>query len=387
VEPQSDRAESCAGQPGAVTPCGTARAPVAFFLPSLAGGGAERVILNLAEGFSQRGVPIDLVLATAEGPFLSQVPPGVRVVDLKASRVWRSLGPLAAYLRRERPLALLAALDHANLVAMAAARIAGGHTRTVISVHRTFPKNGQATSMRESAIPWLLGRLHRWADAIVAVSEGVAVDLANTAGIPRDRIRVIYNPVIMPSLLPAAAERPSHPWFEDATPIVIGVGRLVPQKNFRLLIDAFAIVSRSRAVRLIILGEGPERQALEKQIGRLNLQDSVALPGFLDNPYACMARAAAFALSSDFEGLPTALIESLAVGTPVVATDCESGPREILRGGALGGLVPVGDAAALAGGITRALDRPRAAPPAEALRPFTLDAAVDQFQEAFDLHA
>ena len=274
-----------------MTSSGTARAPLAFFLPSLAGGGAERVILNLAEGFSQRGVPIDLVLATAEGPFLSRVPSAIRVVDLKASRVLRSLGPLAAYLRRERPLALLAALDHANLIAMAAARLAGRHTRIVISVHCTFPKNGQATSMRENAIPWLLGRLHHWADAIVAVSDGVAVDLANTAGIPRDRIRVIYNPVIMPSLLPAAAERPSHPWFEDATPIVMGVGRLVPQKNFRLLIDAFAIVRRSHDARLIILGEGPERPLLEAQVRQYGLHDVVDLPGFLDNPYACMARA------------------------------------------------------------------------------------------------
>jgi glycosyltransferase involved in cell wall biosynthesis len=370
-----------------VTPDGTVPGPVAFFLPSLAGGGAERVVLNLAEGFSQRGVSVDLVLVAAEGRFLSQVPPGIRVVDLKASRVLRSLGPLATYLRRERPVALLAALDHANLVAMAASRIAGGHTRIVISVHRTFPKNGHTTSIRESALPWLLGRLHHWADAIVAVSDGVAVDLADTTGIPRDRIRVIYNPVIMPSLFPAAAERPSHPWFDDATPIVMGVGRLVPQKNFRLLIDAFAIVTRSHDARLIILGEGPERQALERHINRMNLQDRVALPGFLDNPYACMARAAVFALSSDFEGLPTALIESLAFGTPVVSTDCDSGPREILRGGALGGLVPVGDAGALADGVIRAFERPRTAPPADALQAFTLAAAVERFQDAFDLHA
>jgi glycosyltransferase involved in cell wall biosynthesis len=364
-------------------------APVALFLPLLAGGGAERAVVNLATGLAQRGVPTDLVLASAEGPYLPLVPPGVRVVDLKASRVWRSLGPLAAYLRRERPLALLSALDHASLVAMTAARIPGARTRTVISVQCTFDKGIQGrTSIRESATPWLLGRLHDWADAIVAVSEGVADDVAHTTGIPRDRVAVIHNPVITPSLLPAASERPCHPWFEDATgPIVLGAGRLTPQKNFRLLIDAFATLKRDHHARLVILGDGPERPALEAQILRHGLQEAVALPGFLANPYACMARASVFALSSDFEGLPTVLIESLAVGTPVVATDCESGPREILRRGALGELVPVGDCPAMARAIERALTNPLPAPPPEALRPFTLDVVVDQFQEAFRLDA
>jgi glycosyltransferase involved in cell wall biosynthesis len=366
----------------------TARARVALFLPSLEGGGAQRVMLNLAIGFAQRGFPTDLVLASAEGAYLAQVPPAVRVIDLHAPRVLRSFGPLVAYLRRERPLVLLAALDHANLVAMAAARMAGGKTRTVISIHCTFPRETGWTGIRESAIPRLLGRLHHWADAIIAVSEGVADDLVSKTGIPRERVDVIYNPVITPALLPAAAERPSHPWFEDlGDPILLGVGRLTPQKNFALLIDAFAIVKRDHDARLVILGEGPERAALDARIRGYGLQESVALPGFLENPYACMARAALVVLSSDFEGLPTVLIESLAVGTPVVATDCESGPREILRGGALGDLVPVGDVAAMARAIAHVLDNPVRPTSTEALRPFTLDAVLDQFQAAFSLNA
>jgi glycosyltransferase involved in cell wall biosynthesis len=368
-----------------------ARARVALFLPSLEGGGAERVILNLAIGFSQRGFPTDLVLASADGPYLALVPPAIRVVDLKAPRVLRSLRPLAAYLRRERPSAMLAALDHANLVAMVASRMAGGTTRTAISIHCSFSKH-RASGIRESAIPWLLGRLHHWADAVIAVSEGVADDVTRATGIPRDRVDVIYNPVIMPALLPAAAERPSHAWFDDPThPVVLGVGRLTSQKNFALLIDAFALVKRDpchHRARLVILGEGPDRPALEAQVRRYNLGDSVALPGFLENPYACMARAAVFALSSDFEGLPTVLIESLAVGTPVVATDCESGPREILRGGELGELVKVGDVPAMAAAIARALTNPLPAAllPA-ALLPFTLDTVMDQLQAAFHLDA
>lgn len=343
-------------------------------------------MLNLAAGFAGRGFRTDMVLASAEGPFLEQVPAAVRVVDLKASRILRAVGPLARYLRRERPVALLSALDHANLIAMVAGRIAGSTTRTVISIHCTFPKPINF-SVRGSAIPWLLGRLHRYADRIVAVSEGVAEDVARKTGIPRGRLDVIYNPVIMPGLLAAALEQPSHPWFADATPpTVLGVGRLIPQKNFPLLIDAFGLVSRDHHARLVILGEGPERPALEAQVRRLGLQDRIALPGFVDNPYACMSRAAVFALSSDFEGLPTVLIESLAVGTPVVATDCDSGPREILRGGELGELVPVGDVGALAAAMARAIARPRPTAPLETLNQFTLDSAVDQFQESFGLN-
>jgi glycosyltransferase involved in cell wall biosynthesis len=239
-----------------------------------------------------------------------------------------------------------------------------------------------------SIIPWLLGCLHRWADAVVAVSEGVADDIVCTTGIPRDRVCVIHNPVITPALLPAASARPPHPWFEERTcPIVLGVGRLVPQKNFPLLIDAFAEIRRERDARLVILGEGPERAHLEALVQRHGLEESVALPGFVDNPYACMARASVFVLSSDFEGLPTVLIESLGVGTPVVATDCESGPREILRDGALGELVPVGNVQALARGIAQTLASPRRAPSAELLHPYTLDAVVEQFQKVCGLGA
>jgi glycosyltransferase involved in cell wall biosynthesis len=135
----------------------------------------------------------------------------------------------------------------------------------------------------------------------------------------------------------------------------------------------------------VILGEGPERAALEAQARREGIKDCVALPGFVDNPYSYMARAAVFALSSDWEGLPTVLIESLALGTPVVSTDCESGPREILSHGVLGELVPVGDVPALANAISRALDRGRVSLSSDILKPFTLDVVLDQFQKTLAL--
>jgi glycosyltransferase involved in cell wall biosynthesis len=367
----------------------TQRASVALFLPTLEGGGAQRVMVNLAAGFAARGIRTDLVLSRAEGPYLTQVPAGVRIIDFNVPRVLRSLRPLARYLERERPAALLAAQDHANLVAMAAARTARPKPRIAISIHNTIGRSLQdACGLKERAIPWLLGRFHRWADSIIAVSGGVADDFARVTGIPRRRVEVIFNPVITPALRQAMSAPAPHPWFaEPSPPVVLGVGRLRRQKNFPALIDAFAEVRRDREARLMILGEGPERPALESLIRARGLQDSVALPGFLDNPYACMARAAVFVLSSDWEGLPTVLIESLAVGTPVVATDCESGPREILRDGALGELVPVGDVPALARAISQVLAGERVVPPVETLRPFTLDTVLDNFQRVLGLCA
>jgi glycosyltransferase involved in cell wall biosynthesis len=349
----------------------------------LGGGGAERVMLNLAAGLAERGFPADLILADAEGPYLSLVPPSVRIIDLHSPGVLRSLRPLSAYLRRERPETVLSALNHANVVAMAAAQVSGARPRIVISIHNTIGKEMESRrEPKERAVRWLLGRLHRWADGIVAVSQGVADDLARRTRIPRDRITVIYNPVITPALEQAASAPPPHPWFEDRTcRVVLGVGRLAAQKNFRSLVDAFAIVRTKHPARLVILGEGPDRGVIEAQIRRHGLQDNIALPGFVDNPYACMARAAVFALSSEWEGLPTALIESLALGTPVVSTDCPSGPREILRDGELGRLVPPGDVPALASAIADALSSGRPRVPAEALMPFMPEVVLDQYQD------
>jgi glycosyltransferase involved in cell wall biosynthesis len=367
----------------------TERARIAIFLPTLEAGGAERVMVNLAGGIAARGFPTDLVLARAEGPHLSEVPPSVRIVDFKAPRVLASLRPLVRYMERERPSAVLAVLEHANLVAMAAAQLASHKPRVVISLQNNIGGSLKDTiGFKERAIPWLLGQFHRWADSIVAVSAGVADDFARVTSVPRDRVEVIFNPVITPALQEARNAPSPHPWFSDPSqPVVLGIGRLRHQKNFPALIDAFAEVRRHREARLVILGEGCERAALESLVRAHGLQDSVLMPGFLSNPYACLARSAVFVLSSDWEGLPTVLIESLAVGTPVVSTDCPSGPREILRGGEFGELVPVGDAPALARSILKVLNGGGSVPSAETLRPFTVDTVLDDFQRVLGLCA
>lgn len=354
---------------------------IAFFLPSLVGGGAERVVVNLAQGITERGFRVDLVLAAAEGPLLDQLPPAVRVVDLRAPRVLRSLIPLAGYLRRERPRVVVSSMAHANLIAIWAARLAGGVAPLIVTEHNTLSQETRR-QRRLVGILWprLLGTFYPWATTVVAVSRGAADDLARTAGLPRDRIEVVYNPVITPAMLALAQQAPDHPWLAPGQPpVILGAGRLTAQKDFSTLVRAFAEVRRRQPARLIILGEGPERTAIDALARELGVADDVALPGFQENALAYMARSAAFVLSSAWEGLPTVLIEALAAGTRVVSTDCPSGPREILQDGRLGALVPVGDAAALAAATLEALERPADALPADALLPFTRDASVDHY--------
>jgi glycosyltransferase involved in cell wall biosynthesis len=360
---------------------GSRTGPIAFFLPSVRGGGAQRVIVNLAQGITERGLPVDVVLATAEGVFLDQLPPTVRVVDLRARRLLRSIAPLARYLRRERPRILVSSMSHANLVALWAARLARRGTPVMVTVHNTM---SQSTPDQGGMAGGLSSRLLRtfypWATTVVAVSRGAADDLARTSGLPRERVEVVYNPVITPAMLALARQPPDDPWFgAGQPPVILGVGRLTRQKDFPTLVRAFADVRRSRPARLIILGEGEDRPALENLIGELGLTDDVALPGFRDNAMAYMAGSAVFVLSSAWEGLPTVLIEALAAGTRVVSTDCPSGPREILQEGRFGALVPVGDAPALARAVLNALDGPADTLPPDALTPFTRDAAVDSY--------
>jgi len=353
------------------------RGPIAFFLPSVRGGGAQRVIVNLVQGIVQRGEPVDLALAVAEGVFLDQLPPQVRVVDLRAGRLAGSIVPLIRYLRRERPRVLISSMSHANLVALWAAKLAGKATPVMATVHNTMSESTGSNGGLERR---LLRTFYPWATWIVAVSRGAADDLARTTGVPRSRVDVVYNPVITPAILALAQRPPDHPWYTPGgPPVILGVGRLTRQKDFFTLVRGFAELRGRRPARLIILGEGEDRPALESLIAELGLSENVALPGFRDNAPAYMARSALFVLSSAWEGLPTVLIEALGVGTRVVSTDCPSGPREILQEGRLGALVPVGDAAALAKAMERALDHPDPLPPPEDLTVFTLDAAVDHY--------
>ncbi len=354
----------------------------AVYLPALLGGGAERSMLNLAIGMTEQNVDVDLVLATATGPYLKMVPPQVRVVDLKAGRVLSSLPALARYLRKEKPVGMVSALDHANVVALWAKWLAGGHSRVVVCMQNTPTQDAShADSIQGRLIPLAMKLFYPWAKGIVGVSQGVVDDFMKMTGIRRN-VWVIHNPVVTPDLFRRAEEPVEHPWLQPGQPpVLLGVGRLTRQKNFTNLIRAFAEVRGQYPSRLMILGEGEERPALEALVRELGLEAEVSLPGFVQNPYAYMKRAAMFVLSSDWEGLPTVLIEAMALGTPVVATDCPSGPVEILRGGELGRLVPMNNATALAQAIAATLTEPRRPVSEEAYAGYTQQVVVNRYLE------
>jgi glycosyltransferase involved in cell wall biosynthesis len=331
---------------------------VAIFLGTLRGGGAERVMVNLANRFAAWGRQVDMVLVWAEGPYLEMLDPRVRVVDLAVSSQVGAVPALARYLRRERPQVLLSAMDVFNVVALLARRLAGVRLPVVVTSHiHMSTRARQGTRVRDRLLPRLAGRVYRSADRIVAVSAGVADDLAETTGLARQRIDVLYNPVVTEELEARACEPVDHPWLAaGAPPVIVSVGALTLQKDHATVLRAFAHLRRP--ARLMILGKGPNQAALKNLACELGVVDAVAMPGFVDNPFAYMARAKLLVLSSAWEGLPTVLIEALACGCPVVSTDCPSGPREILEDGRYGILVPVGDEAALAAAIDAALDAP-----------------------------
>lgn len=335
---------------------------VALFLPGLHGGGAERVMLRLAGAFADRGLAVDLVLAQACGPYLSEVAPNVRLVDLRAGRVLASLPHLTRYLRAERPTALLSTLEHANVVALGAVRLARVPVHLVVREANVFVPH-EARGVRARALPLLMRRVYPRAGRVVAVSRSVAESLVRGLGLPREQVVTIYNPVLTPDLAERMGAPCPDPWLAPGQPpVILGAGRLCAQKDFGTLLRAFARVRAERPARLIIVGEGEERAALEDLARRLGVADDVRLPGFAPNVFAYMARAHAFALSSRYEGLPGVLIQALACGCAVVATDAPGGSHEVLDGGRLGALVRPGDDLALAQVLLRALRDPRPGP-------------------------
>ncbi len=390
-------------------------ARIAFLLGDLGGGGVQRIVTILAGALAGRGARIDLLVCADAGELKAALPPAVTVVALgrrnplaarlaalradpeaipallrpllsrkHGSRSLACLPALADYLRAARPDVLFAATPYLNIEAVLARRLARVPTRVVISERNHFSSGKPRKDWRRRHLAPAMRRCYPQADAIVAVSDGVADDLATTLRLPRATITTLYNPTITPDFAARLGEAGAHPWFAAGEPpVVLNVSRLAHQKDLPTLLRAFARVRSRRPARLMIGGKGSPTQ-----IGRvydlateLGIRPDVEALGYLRNPLPYMARAAVFALSSRFEGFPNVLLEALACGTPVVSTDCPSGPREILADGAFGALVPVGDDRALAEAIERTLDDP---PDAARLRAraasFDYEHAIDRYQ-------
>lgn len=325
------------------------------------------MMVNLAAGLIGHNCRVDLIPVKRNSPFLDELPRDVRIIELGTRHARASLPALVRYLRQEQPSALLSAKDRANQIAILARHFARVPTRIAVRMGTTvsaFFNNTNPSYLRLKTLPirWIYPK----ADAVVAVSRGVAEDLQRVAALPSSLVHVIPNPVITAGFTSLAAKPVPHPWFNDGgEPVIVSVGRLTLQKDFTTLIRAFALVRKQIPCRLVILGEGGSRSELTRLAHRLGVGNAVDLPGFAVNPYAYLNKAACFVLSSIWEGSPNALSEALALGTPTVATDCPSGPAEILTGSLRPFLVPMRAAETMADAIRQALTLP---PPPAVLR-------------------
>jgi glycosyltransferase involved in cell wall biosynthesis len=328
-----------------------AKKRLALFLPNLGGGGAERVALALTQGFLDHGHEVDLVLARREGVLLSLVPAGVKIIDLGASQLRHTALPLARYLRARRPDAMHAMMWPLPVLAIIARTLARVETRIVGSEHTTL--SARRHGLRSRAVRMLTRQAYLRADALIAVSAGVADDMASLVGLPRNRITVIHNPLLLPQILPDPAAAASR--WPAGTKRILAVGALKEEKNYPLMLRALRRVQEKIPASLLILGDGQLRSELKKQIDDEGLGSAVVLAGFDTDPWPYFSAAHLFVLSSDCEGLPTVLIEALHAGLPIVSTDCPNGPREILAGRTFGDLVECGDETALVGAIIRGL--------------------------------
>jgi glycosyltransferase involved in cell wall biosynthesis len=365
-------------------------ARIAVFISSFVDGGVERMLLNLSRGFADLGHRVDFVVGKAQGRYLSLLPSECRMVDLGTSHPLKILPPLSRYLRRERPAIMLSSKEPCSRATLRGRKLAGVSLRLFFRIATTpSERDRRRNVLKRWRSLHAMRTLYRKADGLIAVSRGAAADVAAIAGIPGERIHVVPNPVVAPELQTLAASPVDHPWFiTPGPPIILAVGAFRRAKDFPTLIRAFARIRGERDLRLLILGRGRQRTKVEKLAEALGVRGDLSLPGFAVNPYAYMAKASLLVVSSAWEGSPNVLVEALAVGTPVVATACRSGPREILQDERYGPLVPVGDAEAMAAAIMRTLDAPL---PAETLKvaaePYHLHVSCRRYLEAFGMEA
>ena len=354
---------------------------LAVFLSFSGQGGVERMMLNLLCGFAEREYRVDL-LAVRAHTLSAALPKQIQIHDLGVKHTMLALPSLMRYLRTTKPHALLAAKDRAIRIASLARRLARSDTYLVGRLGTNLSAalaDKHPLQRRLRCFP--MRHFYAGVDHIVAVSQGVADDTAAVARFPLQRISVIPNPVITADLLNLAQQPVTHRWFSDSgPPVILGAGRLTRQKDFPTLLRAFAVVKQQQDVRLVILGEGQQREQLTALIASLGISASVDLLGFVENPYAYMAKAALFVLSSAWEGSPNVLTEAMACGAPVVATDCPSGPREILQSGRYGLLVEVGDVKGLAQAMLKTLQHPV---PKDELRAAVQDYTVSHSTRAY----
>ncbi|MCD1636367.1 glycosyltransferase [Martelella mediterranea] len=329
---------------------------ISIILPDLRGGGAERVHIDLAHEFSSAGHDVEFVLMKARGAFLDEVRKSFSVVDLDIHRFRALPFALVRYLRRRRPAALLAAMWPLTAITPFAARMSGHRCKVLVSEHGMSAEYRDWGLRHRALLRISSGIGYRLAHIRVGVSAGLIQDMANLSWMRPDRFHVIHNPVpLRPEPSACAIREAEALWSAPTGARIITVGRIKAVKNHPLLLRAFAQLERPEA-RLMFVGEGAGRDALLKLAKELGIADRVIFAGFQSDPTPFYKTADLFVLTSNYEGFGNVIVEALACGTPVVSTDCPSGPAEILDFGRFGRLVPVGDAISLTRAITASLD-------------------------------
>jgi glycosyltransferase involved in cell wall biosynthesis len=317
---------------------------IIIFLPSLAGGGAERVMLHLSDGLAKRGIAVDLVVSQLSGEYVSEIPENINVINLNNSRLSLSFFKFAKYLRKNPKSVVLTTLQYSNIFCLIVKKVFFLKNKIVIRESNAISKKFNGTTIKSKIFLGLIRWLYPSSDKIIAVSQGIKDELHYFLDIDSELITVIPNPVKLPMCGPVLGNSCSHLWLrEGEPPLILGVGRLVKQKDFATLIRAFSLVVEHVESRLIILGEGPEINDLRKLASDLGVEDNVDFPGFDPDPFSYMKRAKVFVLSSLWEGFPNALIQALACNCAVISTNCSYGPAEILADGKYGKLVEIGD--------------------------------------------
>ncbi len=328
---------------------------ISLFLPDLRGGGAEKVAVNLANEMVRRGFDIDVVLIKSQGELLVDLDPLIDIIDLDSERIRSAVKPYISYLQNSKPDVILASMWPLTSIAIIANRLAKSQSTVIVSEHTTWSRSQIVKKLGRRWMTRLIMSLtFPFADGIITVSKGVASDLARFSFTKRQLISVIYNPVVDERKLECCDSFINHQW-PKAKYHILSVGTLKPVKDFATLLKAFALARKKVDVSLIILGEGELKAELLALSDKLGISSHVLFPGFVRNTIPYYQFADLFVLSSLAEGFGNVIVESMASGTPVVATDCQSGPREILNDGEYGKLVPVSDVDALANAIVNSI--------------------------------
>ena len=356
------------------------RPRISVFIPSLRGGGVERVVVNLANEFIKRGYSIELVLASYEGELVNALSSNIKVINFNRKRVIYCLPLLIKYYISMRPTVLLSAMEHTNLVSIMAKILSRVPVKIVISVHTNIDfAVVQRKNIFSKILLICIKIFYRYADEIISVTKKGIIDIKRAANIKKKHIHSIYNPILTDIFYEQLEIHLTCQWItSSAVPIILSAGRLDPVKDFITLIKAFAVVIESINCRLVIIGEGVERKKLESLIVKLGLEDSVLLPGFVNNPFSYMKYASVFVLSSLAEGFGNVLVEAMACKLPIISTDCPMGPREILTD--KGTLVPIENFEIMADQIRKVLSMPKIVNyPINRIMVFETDGIIDKY--------